>query len=37
MDTLLAGKYKGLTDTYYVITTATDLPAEAMRELAKIR
>ncbi len=37
MDTHLAGKYKGVTDTYYVITTATNLPAEAIRELAKIR
>lgn len=37
METHLAGKYKGETDTYYVISTATELPAEAMRELAKIR
>lgn len=37
MDTHLAGKYKGKTDVYYVITTATELPAIAMRELAKIR
>jgi len=37
IETHLAGKYKGKTDVYYVITTATELPAIAMRELAKIR
>jgi IS4 transposase len=37
MDTHLAGKYKGETETYYVISTDTKLPAEAMRELAKTR
>jgi len=37
IETHLAGKYKGKTDVYYVITTATELPAIAMREIAKIR
>jgi len=33
----LGGKYKGKIEIYYVITTDTNLPGLAMKELAKIR